>query len=67
MYLICHYYIYTDLNRVSIYMAYIYAKQKHLGYKKLQDQSEAAIRWLYISMWPKCDIWLRARTTQSTR
>ena len=25
-----------------------YAKQKHLGYKKKQDQSKAVIKWLHV-------------------
>ena len=37
-------------------VGYFNAKQKHIGCKKLWDQSEAGIKWLYTYMQTKCVI-----------
>ena len=38
----------VKLNRTVKVSSSLNTKQKHLGCKKLQGQSEAAIKWLYM-------------------
>ena len=44
------------------YSGQFYAKQKHFGCKKLQGQSEAAIKWLYMQP----NVWYLAKAKNYT-